>query len=660
MPTYLFSLGLLPVQEWIAQARRARDLRAGSVLLWHLMAGVLDRLGRAGAGIVLPRLPEGGRFGELAAMPFWKALDERYGLPNRASGYLEAADDEAVRAALGAVEAEVVEARWSDWRDRHLQPGSRGLDPQPDELEFWREIGPYLDAYREAVGTAGDCPFSVVWAAERVESPAGGDPERLREDLLRIDRLFRSVKRSRPVRPWPVGARIGKCNQCGRREALGPAGAGETTDPAGGTFDRWRDWYAALSWLPWLQRGARIKPGERLCWVCLAKRMAGYSNREYQFPSTGDVAVRPWVQRVASEPELRDALERVKATEMARDDLGRTLHLPDDELPPAPAAGSRAADEARREYVEAKKAVDALRREVRRFNLRQHEQEERDGGAEAAAPPIPERPDRYLALLAFDGDGMGRRVQEDPIGVPDAMAGFARRAGKVLHDHGAATFYLGGDEGLAMAPAARALPLAIELESLFANTFAGCSGELRPTLSVGVCLFEHTRPVDGALGAARDALEEAKRLDGKRALGMTVLTASGSRWTVVRPFKGGAWCRISRATELIRDRRLASGWAYEALRLAAGFDEEAWSFFGDDLGPVRAELRRRFRRAVLPRPGEGATARRRRADAMWSDLGGERWWQPEPGRAPRAWPEQFHLIGFLARQEDPAAGVEGE
>lgn len=46
MERLVFSLGLLPVQEWIAQARRSRDLRAGSVFLWYTMARVLARLER--------------------------------------------------------------------------------------------------------------------------------------------------------------------------------------------------------------------------------------------------------------------------------------------------------------------------------------------------------------------------------------------------------------------------------------------------------------------------------------------------------------------------------------------------------------------------------------------------------------------------------------
>lgn len=44
MATYVFSLGLIPVQEWIAEARRSRDLRAGSVFLCHVMARLLTDL----------------------------------------------------------------------------------------------------------------------------------------------------------------------------------------------------------------------------------------------------------------------------------------------------------------------------------------------------------------------------------------------------------------------------------------------------------------------------------------------------------------------------------------------------------------------------------------------------------------------------------------
>jgi hypothetical protein len=74
----VFSLGLIPVQEWIAQARRSRDLRAGSVFLWYTMARVLARLEQPdfAAEIWLPRPPRGWTFQKLAALPFSQALDD--------------------------------------------------------------------------------------------------------------------------------------------------------------------------------------------------------------------------------------------------------------------------------------------------------------------------------------------------------------------------------------------------------------------------------------------------------------------------------------------------------------------------------------------------------------------------------------------------------
>ena len=53
MATYVFSLGLIPVQEWIAQARRSRDLKAGSAILCRLTAGALEALGTEGIEILV-------------------------------------------------------------------------------------------------------------------------------------------------------------------------------------------------------------------------------------------------------------------------------------------------------------------------------------------------------------------------------------------------------------------------------------------------------------------------------------------------------------------------------------------------------------------------------------------------------------------------------
>jgi CRISPR RNA silencing complex Cmr2 subunit-like protein len=87
MADYVFTLGLIPVQEWIAQARRSRDLRAGSVFLWHLVARLLARLRRELAGVEVwtPKVTD-EELARLARQSFRDALGEPYGIPNRASG----------------------------------------------------------------------------------------------------------------------------------------------------------------------------------------------------------------------------------------------------------------------------------------------------------------------------------------------------------------------------------------------------------------------------------------------------------------------------------------------------------------------------------------------------------------------------------------------
>ena len=105
MEKLVFSLGLIPVQEWIAQARRSRDLRAGSVFLWQVLAGVLAHLEEDfAAEIWLPRLPCGKTFRDLASLPFSQALAEPYGIPNRASGVCQAPESPAQAFSVAAGE----------------------------------------------------------------------------------------------------------------------------------------------------------------------------------------------------------------------------------------------------------------------------------------------------------------------------------------------------------------------------------------------------------------------------------------------------------------------------------------------------------------------------------------------------------------------------
>ncbi len=592
MAKYVFSLALIPVQEWIGEARRARDLRAGSAFLCWTMARLLVALQRsAEADIRIPRLLED--LAGLADSPFGRVLDQPYGLPNRAAGYCEAAGDEDLRVKLGALTGVLIQA-WEDFRN------SGRTDLGGDGRRFLNSLDPWEKAYREKVGD--DCPISLVWVAKAL----AGDAD-LKRDLEAIDRLFLEVKKTRPVRAWVAGHPIGKCNQCGRREAIGPTG----------DFPTWRRWHEERAADPWFQRGARIDAGERLCYVCLAKRLASYAGGE-SFRSTGEVAAGPWLARIplSARNEFSNALAKAQGA-----DLGRALFLSPSKL--AESYGPAVAD--------ARRALFA---------------------AAANERDLPAHPPSYLALLTFDGDDMGARVRQDPEGVPRSMEEFARMAREEFtrFDRRAEIFYLAGDEGLAMVPAATALDLALALRTRFGM----CFGE-RVTLSAGVALFEQRQPMAGAIRAARAALAEAKERRGKDALGFAVATASGNRFTVVKPW-GAEWKRLQKTIELVQHGELASGFAYDAESFLSELPAEAWSR-PSVRNAARAEVRRLFFRRVSV-DGTTRSERFEQRAELWRQLDGENWWQTDPEKdGPRA-AEPFHLVGFLARQLVPSPSGE--
>jgi hypothetical protein len=615
LTTYLFALGIVPIQDWIEKARRSRDLRAGSVWLCQVMAKVLVQLRDGhGAEILLPREPSdavGASFSDVAEAPFARALELPYGIPNRASGYFEAATDEAVREIFGALQQEVVQAAWDGLKREHLSAESKVA------AGLWRKLW-QLPNFREAWAANDDSPVTLIWAAAR---PTAARSDR-RQDLAAAERLFAAAKRTRPVQAWRFGSAAGKCNQCGQREAVGPA------EP----FADWLDWQEEMASDPAVKEGSRLDPGERLCHVCLARRMAGYATRP-EFPSTGLIAMGPWLAAARRDPALSRLLDDLKRVPAAGMDLAWSLSASERSL-----RGAGAAD-ALPIRARIRNRIGALR-----------EANGRNESTAATVPHLSPEPPSYLAVLAFDGDSMGRHVREHFEQVPDGLARFAPRARALIAQAAGESFYLAGDEGLALAPAAAALALAIEIRRAFDAVF-GSLGPAPLTLSLGLAFFEQSRPLAGALHACRAALRQAKSLPGKNALAVAIETASGSRWSVAAPW-GEVWEGMERAVALVRDRALAGGWAHDVEALLGSLPRGIWH--QPDLEPVREEVRRLFSRRFRA-SGRTAAAKRRERDDAWASLQTGSWWRGDgaPGELPPR-PEQFRLLAFLARQAGQA------
>jgi len=631
-PTLFWSLSLIPVQQWISEARRSRDLLVGSGLLAWTVAEVLRRLKVAGARIVVPdprlveRAPEGG----------WREWLERgtYSLPNRASGTAQGKAVATVEALLPKLEEEVVLPAWEE-----VARGVEASKPFPrSNSPAWREIRPFLGEV--------PCPFHLVQCARRLDGAS------VKEGLKSIDEVLRAVKRHRPISSHE-GSPVGKCQQCGRREAMGPP-----------TWNEWRAYHEELADLEEIALGHRLDANERLCPTCTVKRLAGYLPEGISAPSTSEVAAKEWLYRVRQREDLQPLLEAMKRAAREVPGFGddpaplyfqRTRRRLQRATAVSEVPGSAGSVRASREVkdVHAKQAaavaqVDALAEELAGAI---REQRPPSGEASDARPVLPPEPSNYLAVVTFDGDDMGRRVQEDPEGMPRRLAIFAEGLEGTVESHRAHPFYLGGDEGLILCPVERALELAIAIRERWMES-VGSSGDGRPaTLSAGVCIFDRERPLGGAIQGAHEAIERAKGMEGKDALAVRVQTASGSSWTALDHWDG-SWEHLEAAVRLVREGKLVSGWAYDVEELLRSLSLEVWRT-EPGVAAVRDEVRRLTARRAVGRP------RPQVAEEVWRRLRGDAWWGKAPQDEARAKvADGLHLVGFLARHA--GIGVDDE
>jgi CRISPR-associated protein Cmr2 len=165
--------------------------------------------------------------------------------------------------------------------------------------------------------------------------------------------------------------------------------------------------------------------------------------------------------------------------------------------------------------------------------------------AEGTAPLTP-----YLAVLAQDADHMGRQLGIFPGGVDNPVA-WHRRVSGALTDvarrqsaeiesvHLGRVVYAGGDDLLALLPAAHALAAARAVNSLFTDDEALMAALDRPSASTAVVFFHASWPLQSAIASAQALLKDAKKRD-RPGLGVAVLNRGGERTRVVLPWSDRA------------------------------------------------------------------------------------------------------------------------
>jgi CRISPR-associated protein Cmr2 len=149
------------------------------------------------------------------------------------------------------------------------------------------------------------------------------------------------------------------------------------------------------------------------------------------------------------------------------------------------------------------------------------------------------RPPTYACILLGDGDNMGqlinaiRDIQGHRI-ITRYLSRFAKEVETcIADDHGGCLIYAGGDDVMAYAPLNRLLACADAIQQLFKTIMKQALVELRseippPTFSIGAAIVHHAAPLDKALELARKAEQSAKMSPDKNSFSIIRSKRSGS------------------------------------------------------------------------------------------------------------------------------------
>jgi CRISPR-associated protein Cmr2 len=562
---HVLILSIGPVQDFIASARRSRDLWFGSWLLSELSKAIGFAMVRA-CGFESLVFPGVARVDALLT-----------GSPTSVANKI------VVRVPDGIEPADLASRARAALEERLGKIRDKAFERIQDKVEG----GPYFieDRAREQLSEL----IELAWASAPESSPDGYQAARKETEALLAarfnTRLWKSVG-------W--GDTVPKSSLDGLRESVLHESLFERVQQGLTSPEEIRKRYG-------------VGASERLCGVGLLKRHGQKegSRYEHRFLSTGHLAAWPLLEHLSA-MESKDAIQRawsryigilqsleapLEEWEVPRDRNHEVLGLYDGSLLfegrlTELFEGVLDRNERRRRTTDARKALaDFLR------------------GAEVQAPV------NYYAILLADGDRMGEAIDrqasfEDHKALSQKLDEFARGARDIVEaDHHGELIYSGGDDVLAFVPLHRAVRCARQLAERFAVLLEPFgTPESRPTLSVGIGISHFMDPMGQALHLARSAEKLAKQT--RNALAVIVDKRSGPAIEV-----SGIWGTVDQDLDVFVEMHVEDwvpdGAAYELRELGTlldGATGEAETTLKD---LVRKEAERILRRK---QPAHGAKA----------------------------------------------------
>ncbi len=636
----MLSFALGPVQPFIEAARSVRDLWSGSMLLswlaFHGMRPILEEYGPTafiypslrGTPLVDRWLIQQGL--DKVTAPSSEMMRSPC-LPNRFLAVVPWESQGTSAQALAERCTEVVRNAWRDLASRVRQEIDRALkkcegfddwailwDQQIEEFfSVTTTVLPLAECGDERiVRLFGEESFANVFPeAAALRGLAEAIPEKDRPAFdqsstgrwqAQLEISARLMEACRTVRHIPPSTKHksvpGKCSLMGTFEQMGPA-----------RLEASRKFWEAMSEHVRIGRD-RVRKQERLCAVALTKRFAPrflaaamrIEENELRTPDTATVAAAQWLKNAC---ENGFALDPDQIRDEHEQWSGQWLYWtrPDQD-----------------------KDEEPVPKEVWQTILKAR------GDKRLGPPPA------YYAILMMDGDHMGRWLSGEmsplveevlhpeaktyfqglndsrvelafktrrPLGparhaaISEALGNFALHVvPKIVKEHFGTLIYAGGDDVLAMVPAAQALACARKLRRAFSGD-AEANGGARngyykigqrellmmgpaATASCGLAIVHHKEDLRFALQQARRA-EQAAKAAGRNALQIAVCRRSGEHTSVLCPweFTPTAEHWVTAFVHGASDR-----WAYQLYG-------EMKTLEGLPVGAVRSELIRQVERS---------------------------------------------------------------
>jgi len=525
MTQYMLMFSLGPVQPFIEQARKTRDLWLGSYLLAKLMAAAMKEIEEA----------------KLAAefvFPTERKLNDKYSnLPNKYIAIFNKLPE-----AQAAVEfsKKGIRESWSaictDVRDaivaKYMSPETRII---------WDEQ------------TDPDILFEIFWVI--VE----GDPERYSDWLRSTEAALDARKRLRNFQPREEPGE--KSTISGERQALHGALVSQKDKS---TRQQVKEFWIKLASNSSISAKVISKDGsERLDAIDTVKRFATESpllkQLKQAFPSTSSIATAPFVERLLTiNPNRFQGW--LKATD------GPLAKMPPDAIlfleKRASAANKRILQRDGDCYFA---ETFVPRRLEEDYALSQADAKNTALAGRQGLKELLEvtdenhirRPKPYYAIMKMDGDHMGRLLssvysQDEHISISSALSNFSRKIVPQLveEQYPGRLVYAGGDDVLALTPLAMDIleeehnkadtiytlfDLVYQLQQQYREEVqkeVADDHKQEVRASTGIAIAHHFTPLSAVLRATREAEKLAKDHYGRNALVITVMRRSGAQTRV--------------------------------------------------------------------------------------------------------------------------------